>query len=131
MSRAGTAPLRALATETGLAGAVAGVLLDTYPGFPVHAPRQIFADPAVAIADGADAATGIEVLRRREALFGAAALMPPAWRLLERIDDPDLERVRAAQADADSGPGRSGGAGTGDHGGTAACGCRAWRGRRV
>ena len=77
VSRAGTAPLRALATEAGLAGAVAGVLLDTYPGFPVHAPRQIFADPAVAIADGADAATGIEVLRRREALFGAVAPMPP------------------------------------------------------
>ena len=72
MSRAGTAPLRALATETGLAG----VLLDSYPRFPVHAPRQIFADPAVAIADGADAVTGIEVLRRREALFGAVAPMP-------------------------------------------------------
>ena len=71
------APLRALATETGLAGAVAGVLLDTYPAFPVHAPRQMFADPAVAIADGADAVTGIEVLRRREALFGAVAPMPP------------------------------------------------------
>ena len=77
VSRAGTAPLRALATEAGLAGAVAGVLLDTYPGFPVHAPRQIFADPVVAIADGADAVTGIEVLRRREALFGARAPMPP------------------------------------------------------
>ena len=58
-----------------LAGALAGVLLDTYPGFPVYAPRQIFADPAVAIADGADAVTGIEVLRRREALFGAVAPM--------------------------------------------------------
>ena len=77
VSRAGTAPLRALATETGLAGAEAGVLLDTYPGFPVHAPRQIFADPVVAIADGADAVTGIEVLRRREALFGAVAPMAP------------------------------------------------------
>ena len=49
------------------------MLLDTYPGFPVRAPRQILAGPAVAIADGADAVTGIEVLRRREALFGAVA----------------------------------------------------------
>jgi hypothetical protein len=117
VSRAGTAPLRALATETGLAGAVAGVvLLGTYPGFPVHAPRQIFADPAVAIAGGAAAVTGIEVLRRREALFGRRRRCPLAWRLLDRIDEPDLERVRAAQADAGSGPDRSGGAGTGDHG---------------
>ena len=77
VSRAGTAPLRALATGTGLAGAVAGVLLDTCPGFPVQAPRQICADPAVAIAGGADAVTGIEVLRRRAVLCGAVAPMPP------------------------------------------------------
>ena len=76
VSRAGAAPLRALATGTGLAGAVAGVLLDTYPRFPVHAPRQVFAGPAVAIAAGADAVTGIKVLRRREALSGAVAPMP-------------------------------------------------------
>ena len=74
--------------------------------------------------------TGIEVLRRREALFGAVAPVPPAWRLLDRIDERDLERVREAQADARGGPGRSAGAGTGDHGGTAACGCRAWQGLR-
>jgi hypothetical protein len=43
----------------------------------VHAPQQVFADPAVAIAGGADAVTGIEVLRDREALFGAVASMPP------------------------------------------------------
>ena len=53
------------------------MLLDTYPGFLVRAPRQILAGPAVAIADGADAVTGIEVLSRREALFGAGAPMPP------------------------------------------------------
>jgi hypothetical protein len=77
VSGAGTAPLRELATETWLAGAVTGVLLDTYRGFPVHAPRQVFAGPAVAIADRAGAVTGIEVLRDREARFGAAAPMPP------------------------------------------------------
>jgi hypothetical protein len=42
----------------------------------VHAPQQVFADPAVAIADGADAVTGIEVPRDRKALFGAVASMP-------------------------------------------------------
>lgn len=44
--------------------------LDSYCGFPLHMPGQVFADLAVAIADGADAVTGIEVLRDREALFG-------------------------------------------------------------
>ncbi len=98
VSHAGVVLLRELATETGLAGAVTRALLDTYRGFPVHMPGQVFADLAVAIADGADAVTGIEVLRDREALFGPVASMPTAWRLLDRIDEAHLERVRAARA---------------------------------
>lgn len=100
VSHAGTALLRELAAETGLAGAVTGALLDTYRGVPVHMPGQVFADLAVAIADGADAVSGIGVLRDREALFGPVASMPTAWRLLDRIDETHLERVRAARAAA-------------------------------
>jgi Transposase DDE domain group 1 len=100
VSHAGAALLRELATETGLAGGVTGALIDTYRGVPVHAPGQVFADLAVAIADGADAVTGIVVLRDREALFGPVASMPTAWRLLDRIDEPRLGRVRAARAAA-------------------------------
>jgi Transposase DDE domain group 1 len=100
VSHAGAALLRELATGTGLAGGVTGALLDTYRGFPVHLPGQVFADLAVAIADGADAVTGIEVLRDREALFGPVASMPTAWRLLDRIDEVHLGRVRAARAAA-------------------------------
>jgi DDE family transposase len=100
VSHAGAALLRELATETGLAGRVSAALLDTYRGFPLHMPGQVFADLAVAIADGADAVSGIEVLRDREGLFGPVASMPTAWRLLDRIDEPHLERVRAARAAA-------------------------------
>jgi len=100
VSHAGTALLRELAAETGLAGAVSGALLDTYRGLPLHFPGQVFADLAVAIADGADAVTGIEVLRDRQALFGPVASMPTAWRLLDRIDETHLPRVRAARAAA-------------------------------
>ena len=100
VSHAGTALLRELAVETGLAGEVTATLIDTYRGPPVHAPGQVFADLAVAIADGADAVSGIEVLRDRRALFGPVASMPTAWRLLDRIDEPHLERVRAARAAA-------------------------------
>jgi hypothetical protein len=84
--------------ETGLAGAVTGALLDTCRGVPVHMPGQVLADLAVAIADEADAVTGIEVLRDRDTLFGPVASMPTAWRLLDRIDEAHLERVRAARA---------------------------------
>jgi hypothetical protein len=100
VSHAGAGLLRELAADTGLAGGVTGALLDTYRGLPVHLPGQVFTDLAVAIADGADAVTGIEVLRDREALFGPVASMPTAWRLLDRIDEPHLERVRAARAAA-------------------------------
>ena len=55
VSHAGAALLRELATETGLAGGVSAALLDTYRGFPLHMPGQVFADLAVAIADGAAA----------------------------------------------------------------------------
>jgi hypothetical protein len=85
VSHAGTALWRELATETGLAGAVTGALAGAYRGTPVHAPGQVFADLAVAIADGADAVAGIGVLRDREALFGPVASAPTAWRLLDRI----------------------------------------------
>jgi hypothetical protein len=60
----------------------------------------VFADLAVAIADGANAVSGIEVLRDREGLFGPVASMPTAWRLLDRIDEPHLERLRAARGAA-------------------------------
>src|SRR5947207_3586463 len=100
VSHAGTALLRELASETGLAGAVSGALLDTYRGLPLHMPGRVFADLAVAIADGADAVSGIGVLRDRQPLSGPVASMPTAWRLLDRIDEPHLERVRAARTAA-------------------------------
>jgi DDE family transposase len=115
VSHAGAALLRELAAETGLAGAVSGALLDTYRGVPLHMPGQVFADLAVAIADGADAVSGIGVLRDREGLFGPVASMPTAWRLLDRIDEAHLPRVRAARAaarerawQAGAAPGRGG-----------------------
>jgi hypothetical protein len=118
VSRAGTAPVQELATETGLAGAVTGVLLDTYRGFPVRAPQRVFAGPAVAIADGADAVTGIDVLRDRKALFGAVASMPPrhggCWTgSMNRTGSGCGQRGRLPG----SGPGRSG--------------CRGWHGLRL
>ncbi len=114
VSHAGSALLRELAAETGLADAVSGALLDTYRGVPVHMPGQVFADLAVAVADGADAVTGIEVLRDRQALFGPVASMPTAWRLLDRIDEPHLPQgAGGAGSRAGTGVAGRGGPGTG------------------
>jgi len=102
VSHAGIGLLREMAEQTGLVSAVSGALLDTYKGIPVHAPGRVFTDLAVAIADGADAISGIAVLGDREELFGQVASMPTTWRVLDRIDAGHLDAVRQARAAARS-----------------------------
>ena len=100
VSHAGAGLLREMAEYTGLVDGVTGALLDTYRGLPVHPPGRVFTDLAVAVADGADAISGIAVLADRQDLFGPVASMPTTWRVLDRIDAAHLERVRAARGDA-------------------------------
>jgi DDE family transposase len=100
VSHAGVGLLREVAEYTGLVDAVTGALIDTYRGVPVHAPGRVLADLAVAVADGADAISGIAVLTDRTDLFGPVASVPTAWRLLDRIDADHLPAVRAARATA-------------------------------
>lgn len=100
VSHAGVGLLREMAEETGLVDAVSAALIGTYRGLPVHAPGRVFTDVAVAIADGADAVSGIAVLVDREELFGPVASMPTAWRVLDRIDAAHLPGVQAARARA-------------------------------
>ena len=97
VSHAGTVLLRETATLTGLVAALIDVLLDTYRGVPIHAPGQVFADLAVAVADGADCVSGIGTLGDRRELFGAVASMPTTWRVLDRIDADHLDKVSAAR----------------------------------
>jgi hypothetical protein len=75
-------------------------LADTYRGPWLHAPGQVFADLAVAVADGADAISGIGSLVDRGDLHGSVASMPTTWRLLDRVDADHLAGVRAARAAA-------------------------------
>lgn len=100
VSHAGVGLLREMAEYTGLAEGVTAVLLDTYEGVPVHPPGRVFTDLAVAVADGADAISGISVLGDRQDLFGPVASMPTTWRVLDRVDPEHLGRVRDARAQA-------------------------------
>lgn len=100
VSHAGVGLLREMAQETGLVDALTTGLLDTYKGLPVHAPGRVFTDLAVAVADGADAISGIAVLADRQELFGPVASMPTTWRVLDRIDQGHLPAVHAARAKA-------------------------------
>jgi hypothetical protein len=100
MSHAGVGLLREMAEDTGLVESVTGALVGTYAGVPVHAPGRVFTDLAVAVADGADAVSGIAVLGDRPELFGPVASMPTAWRVLDRVGPGQLVGVRAARAAA-------------------------------
>jgi hypothetical protein len=100
VSHAGVGLLREMAESTGLVDGVTAALIDTYRGVPLHAPGRVFADLAVAVADGADAISGIAVLADRAELFGPVASLPTAWRVLDRIDAVHLSAVRQARAAA-------------------------------
>jgi hypothetical protein len=100
VSHAGVGLLREMAEYTGLVDGVTDALADTYRGVPVHAPGRVFTDLAVAVADGADAISGISVLADRQDLFGPVASMPTTWRVLDRIDSEHFPAVRQARATA-------------------------------
>jgi hypothetical protein len=98
VSHAGVGLLREMAEYTGLVDGVTEALIGTYRGVPVHSPGRVFADLAVAVADGADAISGISVLADRQDLFGPVASMPTTWRVLDRVDAEHLKGVRDARA---------------------------------
>jgi hypothetical protein len=100
VSHAGVGMLRELAQDTGLTAGVTAALADTYDGPWVHAPGRVFTDLAVAIADGADCISHIEVFGDRAQVSGPVASMPTTWRMLDRIDETHLPAVRAARAAA-------------------------------
>ena len=78
VSHAGLGMLRELAEHSCLVAALNDALTDTYRGAWVHSPGQVLTDLAVAVADGADAITGIGVLGDRQGVFGPVASMPTA-----------------------------------------------------
>ena len=102
VSHAGMGLVRELADQTGLSAQVSVALADTYRGPWVHAPGDVFADLAAAVADGADCIDGIgQVCGDRAHVFGPTASTTTMWRLVDhRIDAAHLPRIRAARAAA-------------------------------
>lgn len=98
VAHAGVGMLRELAQDTGLVDGVSAALADTYAGPWRHAPGQVFADMAVAIADGADCVSHIEVFGDQHQVCGSVASMPTTWRMLDRIDEKHPPEVLAARA---------------------------------
>ncbi|HUH70518.1 MAG TPA: transposase [Mycobacterium sp.] len=59
VSHAGVGMVREVADLTGLSTEVTAALADTYQGPWIHAPGDVFADLAAAVADGADCVDGV------------------------------------------------------------------------
>jgi hypothetical protein len=102
VSHAGVGLLRELADLTGLSSQVTAALADTYRGPWTHAPGDVFADLAAAVADGADCIDGVgQLLGDREQAFGPVGSTTTLWRCVdERIDATRLPKIRAARAHA-------------------------------
>ena len=74
VSHAGTGLLREVADLTGLSSQVTAALADTYRGPWTHAPGEVFAGLAAAVADGADCVDGVgQLWGDREHVFGVVA----------------------------------------------------------
>jgi Transposase DDE domain group 1 len=102
VSHAGVGLLRELADLTELSTQVTAALADTYRGPWTHAPGDVFADLAAAVADGADCVDGGgQLLGDREQAFGPVGSTTTLWRCVdERIDATRLPKIRAARAHA-------------------------------
>lgn len=102
VSHAGVGMVRELADLTGLSAQVSAALADTYKGPWVHAPGDVFADLAAAVADGADCVDGAgQLWADREQVFGPVGSTTTLWRCVdERIDTAHLPAIRAARAHA-------------------------------
>src|ERR1700752_2516711 len=100
VSHAGMGMLRELADRTGLSAQGTAALGATYPGPRGDAPGGVFADLAVAVADGADCIDGVgQLCGDREHVFGAKASTTTMWRCVdERIDAAALPAIHAARS---------------------------------
>ena len=98
VSHAGVGMLRELADLTGLSGAGHFGVGRHLWGPWTHAPGEVFADLAAAVADGADCVDGVgQLLADREQVFGPVASTTTLWRCVdERIDAAHLPPIRAA-----------------------------------
>src|SRR5262249_58032668 len=84
VSHAGVGMLREVADLTGLSAQVTAALADTYQGPWTHAPGDVFADLAAAVADGADCVDGVgQLWGDREHAFGSVASTTTLWRCVD------------------------------------------------
>jgi Transposase DDE domain group 1 len=98
VSHAGSALLVGLADRLGLTRALSDAMAPTRQRVSAHDPGVVLRDLAVMLADGGDCLSALGVLRDQEPLFGLVASDSTAYRVIDSVDGPVLERLRAAVA---------------------------------
>src|SRR3954452_6618226 len=121
-SRAGTALLPLAAERLGLTDALGWALGETRERRSGHDPGRALCDLAVMLADGGRCVSDLVALGSQPALFGDVASISTARRVLLSVGAAELERLRAARAQA---RGRAWAGGGGRDGGGSGCGGRA------
>jgi hypothetical protein len=99
-SRAGTALLPLVAERLGLTDALGWALGQTRERRSAHDPGRVFCDLAVTLADGGRCVSDLVALGSQPALFGEVASVSTARRVLLSVGEAELDRVRAARAEA-------------------------------
>ena len=92
VSHVGARLLADLADAVGLTEGLSAAMAPTKQRRRGYDRGEVLVDLAVMIADGGDAISDLAVLRNQPDLFGEVASTPTAWRTLESIDTPALER---------------------------------------
>ncbi len=99
-SRAGTALLALAAERLGLTAALGWALAGTRERRSAHDPGRVFSDLAVMLADGGRCVSDLMALGSQPALFGNVASVSTARRVMLSIGEAELDRLRAARAQA-------------------------------
>src|SRR5215204_7284971 len=99
-SRAGTALLPLAAERLGRTDALGWALGGTRERRSAHDPGRVFCDLAVMLADGGRCVSDLVALASQSALFGDVASVSTARRVLLSVGEAELDRLRAARAQA-------------------------------
>ncbi len=99
-SRAGSALVAGVADRVGLTAGLSEALAGLRERRSRHDPGRVVRDLALTLADGGDCLADLRALRDQETLFGVVASDATAWRALAALDEPRLQAIRLARADA-------------------------------
>ena len=97
-SRAGTVLLALTAQRLGLTDGLSGALAGTRERRSANDPGRVLCDLAVMAADGGSCVSDLAVLAGQGALFGDIASVSTARRVLLKVGESELERIRQARA---------------------------------